>query len=591
MTPSPLSLREWLAAGGRFAGAAPLRAFDDLPDDLATLSDDELNQAIADRQAIAERLAAGDEELVGDAPAGEVVEEMTRGVEQIEALRAEQATRAEQAEEVAGTLDELARRARGETDDPAEGDAENAEDAEEPAEGEEEPAEDADDPEAGGEPAADEEPAEEPIAASARYRRPMPRRSSRHEPREETTPEVVITAAADIPGTPSGARLDGRSAIAEAMIARRRGFGQVPAGYSDRVPVATIHHRAPAERVLDADDPDANWRRIQAVVSEEALTAAGPLCAPATPMYDLEVFAVADRPVRGALPRFGADRGGIIFQRPPTLASINTAVGMITAAESAQGGTFAQKTCQVVTCPTSTEVDVNSQYACLQFDNLSARTYPEMVAAWSDLAVAAGAQMSETFLLDQIDAASTQVTAAQIAGAVSTLLPQIIQAAAALRNRHRMNPNRQMRVLLPSWAQDLLVTDMIRTGLSERYAPSIAGLEALLTARNITATYYIDGPTGAAQVFGAQGAGALLTWPPTVAWYLYPEGSFLFLDSGTLDIGLVRDSVLNSTNDYQVFTETFENVAFVGIESLAVTSTVCANGAVGAAAATITCPV
>jgi hypothetical protein len=56
----------------------------------------------------------------------------------------------------------------------------------------------------------------------------------------------------------------------------------------------------------------------------------------------------------------------------------------------------------------------------------------------------------------------------------------------------------------------------------------------------------------------------------------------LFLDGGTLDLGIIRDSTLVGTNDYKMFIETFENVAKVGIESLAVTSTININGAAAA---------
>jgi len=72
----------------------------------------------------------------------------------------------------------------------------------------------------------------------------------------------------------------------------------------------------------------------------------------------------------------------------------------------------------------------------------------------------------------------------------------------------------------------------------------------------------------------------MLGFPTTARWYLFPEGSFLYLDGGTLELGIVRDSTLNSTNDYQIFGEGFENVAFIGVESLQVTSTVCATGEV-----------
>ena len=49
--------------------------------------------------------------------------------------------------------------------------------------------------------------------------------------------------------------------------------------------------------------------------------------------------------------------------------------------------------------------------------------------------------------------------------------------------------------------------------------------------------------------------------PAEVAWTLYPQGTFLAMDGGTLDLGIIRDSVLNSTNDFQIFAETFENVS------------------------------
>ena len=67
-------------------------------------------------------------------------------------------------------------------------------------------------------------------------------------------------------------------------------------------------------------------------------------------------------------------------------------------------------------------------------------------------------------------------------------------------------------------------------------------------------------------------------------WAIFPEGEFLHLDAGTLDLGIVRDSTLNSTNDFQIFGENFENVARIGPAQAAlwVTSTVAANGEVRA---------
>jgi hypothetical protein len=84
--------------------------------------------------------------------------------------------------------------------------------------------------------------------------------------------------------------------------------------------------------------------------------------------------------------------------------------------------------------------------------------------------------------------------------------------------------------------------------------------------------------------FGAQqgSAAKLLEFPDDIVWYLFAEGTFLFLDGGTLDLGIIRDSTLVGTNDYKMFVETFEGLAKVGIESLAITSKISINGVAAA---------
>jgi hypothetical protein len=104
-----------------------------------------------------------------------------------------------------------------------------------------------------------------------------------------------------------------------------------------------------------------------------------------------------------------------------------------------------------------------------------------------------------------------------------------------------------------------------------------AEIDGYVNARGVILTTSID-----LNVFGAQSVGALLEFPDTFAWYLFSEGSFLFLDGGTLDLGIIRDSTLVNTNDYKMFVETFEGLAFVGIESLVVTSTINVNGVAAA---------
>jgi hypothetical protein len=102
-------------------------------------------------------------------------------------------------------------------------------------------------------------------------------------------------------------------------------------------------------------------------------------------------------------------------------------------------------------------------------------------------------------------------------------------------------------------------------------------IDGYMAARGVVVSYSLD-----QNVYGAQGVAALLEFADSFTWYLFAEGTFLFLDGGTLDLGIIRDSSLVGTNDYKMFIETFEGVAKVGVEGLAITSTINVNGAAAA---------
>jgi hypothetical protein len=138
-----------------------------------------------------------------------------------------------------------------------------------------------------------------------------------------------------------------------------------------------------------------------------------------------------------------------------------------------------------------------------------------------------------------------------------------------------MSDNLRLRAIFPAWVKPLMRADLAREQPGDdRLAVSDQQLAAWFAARGINTSFHLDGDG-----FGAQGDGPLLNFPDDVIWYLFAEGSWLFLDGGELDLGLVRDSTLNARNDAQVFAETFEAAAFIGdAGSFEVTSTVCATG-------------
>jgi len=116
-------------------------------------------------------------------------------------------------------------------------------------------------------------------------------------------------------------------------------------------------------------------------------------------------------------------------------------------------------------------------------------------------------------------------------------------------------------------------------------------IEAWFRTRNVSVTFHLDGLAATAagqnsgvgvpqQFYDTLAAGQNVPgWPNAIDTVLYVEGDWILLDGGTLDLGLVRDSTLNMRNRYQVFSESFEGVAFRGLESLRVVMPLVPNGA------------
>src|SRR5690606_2912540 len=71
-------------------------------------------------------------------------------------------------------------------------------------------------------------------------------------------------------------------------------------------------------------------------------------------------------------------------------------------------------------------------------------------------------------------------------------------------------------------------------------------------------------------------------FPTTVDVLLMAPGTAVRLDGGTLDLGVVRDSTLNATNDYQTFVEEFVGWCFPGHEVREIEDIpICPNGSTG----------
>lgn len=394
---------------------------------------------------------------------------------------------------------------------------------------------------------------------------------------------VAITAGADIPGVTAGAPISDMAGVAKAFSDRLHTISRARGGDGEQHTVAVFSTNYDDSHVLNGTAEE-NWSKIVEVGEErQALVASGGYGTPIETRYDIFGFGTDARPVKDSLPKFQATRGGLRFVKPPVLSSYADAVGIWTEANDIDaadnnGTGDVTKNVLVVEGAVEDTAGLDAVTLQLQVGNLLARAYPELVARHNELALIQHAREAELNLLAKMSAESTAVTSASLIGFARDFLVNIKRAAAAYRSRHRIAPDTRLQAIIPMWVYDAMAADLtLNMPGDQNLDVSKAEINGFLATSNVSLTASYDLNT-----FGAQTAGALLEFPDTFDWFLFSEGSFLFLDGGTLDIGIVRDSTLVGTNDYRMFVETFEGLAFVGIESLKITSTIAVNGSAAA---------
>ncbi len=599
--------------------------FPTLPKDLTTLSDEELAAYLDQSVKAHEKIMLDDPEYLKGLSADEIHTQHLAGAEGIKALNAETQARVEAAAAFAAGKDELdaeikaVLEPKAEAEAEAEDDDENGDEDEKPAE--DAPAEEEAAPEAEAE--ATEEVADtrekvlvadatEPEPTKPRLRRAPPAPAADRVAVNEPEKALAFVASGLVPSTVPGTVFEDRSGLAEGQAKMAKALGSPTHseyGREERYLVATLDYSEnyPEDRVLHPSDWQANSEKIAAVGSPylgdagvDALVASGGFCAPLEPIYSMPQLASRDRPVRDALPNFRAQRGGVNVPTPTTIADAMGAITVITAAEDELGGTFATKACLDMDCPTYSEYAVTVISHCREFGNLNSFAWPEKIAHENELTMAAHARIAEGYILGQIKSLSVKVSSgAETLGALIYLMDAITKSQFGIRSRLRLPNEARFVALLPRVALDILLLDTVQTQY-DRYR-SKRDIEDYLAGVGVDVTWYMDtplnasgqGPDGPSMIAdAAQGdQAALEAFPDTIQWGLFPAGTFLHLDMASLELGIVRDSTLNSTNDFQIFGESFENVARIGPPQAAYweTTDICANGNFPPAGTTRTC--
>jgi len=571
------------------------------------LSADECATLLAGIRARRDEITAAPEGLTDEAVA-ELKDLAAAKAEVDTALSAIAEAEAARQAEAEAALATLAEGEQADEDDPeADGDADG--EGEGDADGEGEGEGDADAPaEPGAEvvavpaPAAAADPAPvEAIAAAATPPRPTPGQAARRlpaansparRPSSEPAPLVAsakarLVAAGGATGAAPGTEITQMRELAEIIVEANRRMGT-----NNRVLVASMLTEYPEERHLRLNDNARNAEKIEAAL-DAAMVASGGICAPVAVDYTMPNWATADRPIKAGLPSFQADRGGLTFVRPSGLSTWSDATGVWSETTDATPGT-ATKPIHVMDCGDTDTVLVDAIPTRLRFGNMQGRYFPEQIAYNTTEALAVAARDAETNLWDKIIAASTIAHAPQYLGATRDLLAYLGLAAVALRDRGRMSDGQRCRVIIHRLFKDMVRSDLAReighNQSNEFNALAVTDqmIDDWFDARGITPIWSLDSPTPATihsvaivdQGFADQSAGAVLSdWPASCAFTIFPEGGYQFLDGGRLDLGIVRDSTLDSTNDYETFIESFESVAFRSVEATTVVVPIVPNGA------------
>lgn len=247
---------------------------------------------------------------------------------------------------------------------------------------------------------------------------------------------------------------------------------------------------------------------------------------------------------------------------------------------AATGSVGSVKGCLKIPCPTWTDVRLGAEGLCVTHGNLSDRAYPEGTARFVDLVMTAHLhRMSAAQIARIVSDADLVAYNGARSDAAGNILDAIDLQVADYRSEHLMGLNTVLEAIFPTWVFGAIrATLAMRAGI-EALDVSDAEVRGFFTARNLrpqfVTTYqplYVTAPA--------------TVWPTTLKFIIFPAGGIVVADGGSIDLGVVRDSTLNATNDFTAaWSEQFYAVIRRGPQAREVTLTLRVTGITGGPAA------
>ena len=415
---------------------------------------------------------------------------------------------------------------------------------------------------------------------------------------------MTMTASADVPGFPTGGRLDTFAEAAKAVAARLAHYPAITAGRAlpdeGRRPITVYdpdadrrltmtnysRHSAvqfrrnfPADlRITDANVGNAEQiaqhaaseRRLpggsliaslrQSAKAGRALTAAAGWCAPSETLWDLTGGELETLAGILDLPELQSSRGGwnIPANGGPLFATIWNGIGNSGYTHLTEAQVIAEYTkyCWDIPCPDFTDVRLGVDYLCLTGGLLQRQGYPEAIGRFSRGALVALAHKINRGVIAAIVAASgaANVIPADISGddAISGLLSAVGLAVQDARYYTRMDFNRTLEVVLPVWVlEQLRASGTRRTGDTSLIGMTDQQIIDWFAVRGAVPRFVYDWQDAYSSLVGGPGGATPLTALPLTAQFLiYPAGTWTKAVQDVVSLDTIYDSTKLTTNEY-----------------------------------------
>lgn len=430
--------------------------------------------------------------------------------------------------------------------------------------------------------------------------------TSQHAP-DSRVPEkrLAVTASVDIPGVAHGDGITSLRSLTDVVQRKAKSMPVTNDGTGNHQLVATIRNEFDhtIDKRTSLSEVGELLRHMTSPDKQQSLVAGGGWCAPSEIRYDFFDISCADGMID--LPTVGITRGGIQFPVSPTLAdtTISGAFGgfAVTFDETSNPWLWTEasdiaaatgsptKPCVRVPCPTFDEERLECYGICLTAGNLTDDAYPEATQHMIQLLMNAHAHaMNARLIALMVARSNVAVSTGEFAGggtpatakpAYQQFLSGVDLGATDYRARYGMCIDDVLEVVAPYWVRNAIRADLAwRTGVDLLSVPD-SMINQFFVDRNLRVQWVNDWQVRGASQFG-NASTPMTAWPTSAQVMIYAAGTFVHGQGLSLDLGVVRDSVLNATNDFTAaWSEECHLIARVGPESRLYTITFSVMGA------------